>query len=209
MQNKLPTFKEWTLLHESFLGGITPLGVSQANVVGGIVSNGNLSSLEESLDDLDLDSLTMLEEACKKAKAKKAKKKMFGDELGEKKPDGEEEVEIDKKPDGEEEVDVEKKPDHDEPDGDEDGEGEPDGDDDDVKVIKKDKDAPEEKPETEIMLAKKKAKKKMTKEDVEWWNSVRGSASLKNDDEGNWDGVNEPQAGEVGFAPQTRLGWFN
>ena len=204
---KFATFQQWTTLHETF-GGAIPLGVTQSHTIG-LVNDANMDSLDESLEGLDLESLTRLEEACKKAK----KKKMLAD-LG-KKPELEIKPELEEPEDEEDDDDEheedespeEEEEEHEEDDDEEDKGGKP------LPSFLKKK----EKPEPEIMMSKKKAKKQskkhMTAEDTNWWNSLKGQASLKNDDEGNWDGFTpipdgEPAPGEPGFAPQTRVGWF-
>jgi len=200
---KLATYKQWTNLHENFAGAI-PLGVKSHHTIG-LVSDAHIDSLDESLDGLDLEALTRLEEACKKAK-----KKMLADL---EKPEVEIKPELEIKPEKEEPEDEED--DDDEHEEDESPEEEEEEHDDDDKGEKKLpaflKKKPEAKPE--IMMSKKKAKKHMTAEDANWWHSLKGQTSLKNDDEGNWDGFtplpsDEPAPGEPGFAPQTRIGWF-
>ena len=208
MSNKklLPTFQDWKTLHES-LGGAIPLGIktpASLGVVGSVTTSLITSNgLEEALEELDLMSIERLEEACKKAKSKK---KMLVD-LG--KPE-DKEIDVDPKKHDDDEEDDEKG-DHDEPDEDD----EIDDDDDELA------DKPElglKKPglgltKPELLLAKKKAVKKAIKKmaaeaasEDDWWGSVK--TQMTGDTTQRWDGVAEPAAGEPGFAPQTRIGWF-
>jgi len=77
-----------------------------------------------------------------------------------------------------------------------------------------------------LMMSKKKSKKKMTKEQSDWYNSVIGQLN-SDPNQKSWDGfstleedallppqdqnagLSEPGPGEVGFAPSQRVGtWF-
>jgi hypothetical protein len=141
--------------------------------------------------------------------AKKGKKKMFGDE----------EV-PEEKEEEEEEKDEKHKDDDDKEEKEEKGEKK-DKDDDDEKCDEKDDKRP-------AFLMSKKKSKKMTKENEEWYNSVKGQLG-SDPNQKSWDGFstleedavippadpnaelvdNQPGPGEVGYSPSTRLGgWF-
>ena len=102
----LPTFQEWKTLHES-LGGAIPLGIKTPESLGAVgsvtTSLTTGDSLEEALEELDIESIERLEEACKKAKGKK---KMLVD-LG--KP---EDKEVDAEPKGHEDKEADEEGDH-------------------------------------------------------------------------------------------------
>lgn len=141
--------------------------------------------------------------------AKKGKKKMFGDEeVPEEKE--EEEEEKDEKPKDDKEEKGEK--------GDKGDKGE--------KGDKGDDDEKDDK--RPAFLMSKKKSKKMTKENEEWYNSVKGQLG-SDPNQKSWDGFstleedavipptdpnaelvdNQPGPGEVGYSPSTRLGgWF-
>jgi len=208
MSNKklLPTFKDWKALHENF-GGPIPLGVTTPHSLGAIgsvtTSLSSSSNLEDSLDELDIQSLERLEEAVKKVKGKK---KMLLD-LG-KKPKLDEPVDDDDDDDDDDEGSCHKEPDLDDED---------DVDDVEVDIDDKDEIDVEKKigglKKPELLLSKKKAKKakkmaaEATEETEDWWSSVR--SQMAGEVTQRWDGVEmQPGPGEVGFAPQTRVGWF-
>jgi len=204
------SYKEWKELNESF-GGPVPLGIGKQQAVGVVNS---LSTIE------DLESL---EEA-----AKKKKKKMLADLEDKELEVSPDDVDID--------VDVDDEEDDVCP-----------GKDDEVD-IDVDVDDEEEEEDVPPMMAKKKMKgkmkkkmakkgcktckassKKMTKEDQEWYNSVKrqvdsdpnrkyndGLPSISEDallapeqePEADQMTPNEPQPGEVGYAPEQKIGWF-
>lgn len=149
--------------------------------------------------------------------AKKAKKKMFGDDEDAPPPEDDEKEPEDKG----EDMDKPEKEDKPEP-KDDGGDGEPEP---------KEDEGGDEKPaffsKKKACKSCKKSKKKMTKEESEWYNSVMGQIN-SDPNKRFWDGftkleedaliaptdpnaeVTEPGPGEPGFAPQQRVGgWFS
>lgn len=182
------SYKDYKLLNES-LYGITPLGVAKPSVLGGVVGATGAS------DDI--------EEGCG---GKHMKKKMSAEDL--------EDVVDDEDVDDEEVMDDEELADLDDDDG-----GSCGGSDDEEIMMSK---------KGMKKCSKKKSKKQMkaensTPEEESWWNSVHNMLGINPTTKG-WDGMSvqedqliappssdgmvyrEPQPGEVGYAPQGRMG---
>ena len=202
------SYKEWKQLNESIIG-MSNIGLVQPQNLG-ILSNSPTVQPQEVVVDADSNEDDEIIAEVKK-KIAKLKKKMDGD--GEvvppaaKKdadPDADAEAAADSEGGDKEEkskIKPEKEPtgdeedgDHDEPDGDEvkdkdNHDEEPDGEVVDKSVDKKPVDGVGK--ATEMMMKKKMkkdGKKKMTKEETDWWASVNGQ--LKNP-ERSWDGFSK------------------
>jgi len=181
----LASYQQWKLINENF--GLFTLGVATPATVGGVV--GSVTDGED------------LEEG---KKCSKCKSKMDADVEEEPEEEPEDKKGLKEKPEKEPEEEPEE-------------DGEEEEQDDDPDITKK------------PMLMKKnmkKAMKKMKKEDQEWWASVHDMV-LSDPENKSWDGFTrieedsliaptdpnaslnaseEPTAGEVGYAPQGRIG---
>jgi hypothetical protein len=212
--NFMRTYKSWKQLNENF-GGPIPIGLGRPSVVGGV-----MGSQEASME---------LDEA-----KKKKKKKMLGDEMPRKPLEGPED-ELERKPGDEEEEEL-----LDRKHGDEEEEEEEEkelGDEEELERKPGDEELSDELPaKKDLMMSKKKcnksakkSKKKMTKEEQDWYDSVTHQIN-SDPNRKYWDGFkqleedalippadpnaavtepHEPRPGEVGYAPVPRLGgWF-
>lgn len=171
-------YKEWKLLNES-LGSAYTLGLKTPQAFAGVVGS--------------LTSSATIEEA------KKGKKKMMDVE-----PE-----EVEKEPEDEEHEDTpEEKAVEKDPKEDEEGHEE--------KETPEEEEAEKDTEKTPLFQCKKKSKCKMKKEEEEWWNSIHNMLDVSTVTQKSWDGITEdllipeapeePKAGEVGYAPQTRIG---
>ena len=174
----MKSYEQWKLIKESIGPAIT-LGVQSPNVIGTVGTSFGFSEIDAILD-----------EAKKKCANKKCSKKMDGElDAGD---DVEPEPEVEKKPveapEDEPEVDDDAEGDEGEGDEGDEEEGEPEA---------------EEKP---TLFQKKKMKKKMKKEDYDFWQSLQTQLGGALPGTKYNDGISEYKAGEVGFAPQGKIG---
>lgn len=203
-------YQEWKQLNESFGFGPTyTLGVKTPQAVGviGSVLHSEEPNIEESKKKEPKKKMLKFDGEEKEKSPFKGGKSPFKGKspFVKKDEEPEDEEEAEEKP--EEEEDEDEKKSNKKPEDEEETEEEPEeGDEDEVPMFAK-------------KCSKAKCKAKMKKEDQEWWNSVHNMLDVSSVNNKSWDGLTEdlllspsdetqeqPKPGEVGYAPQTRIG---